>query len=358
MINDLRLQNFRSYKDDSFEFEKGVNIIVGPNGAGKTNLLEALRMICLGGSYRARDTELIMSDEPWSRLDAHSDSGLRSVKLERPFPNEPVAKSFIIGAKTTRRLPHDKTLPVVLFEPDHLQLLTGPKDLRRDFMDDLLQQLSADFALTRRQYKRALTQRNVLLKQGPSMNSQMFAWNVRLGELGGKIAQGRIQLTTKLNAELEKTYRKLSHDKLAIRITYESTCSAEDYGSHLLKRLESSAELDYRRGFTAYGPHRDDFLIRLNDKPAVEVASRGEIRTLLLGLKLLELKLIEDIRSPKPILLLDDVFSELDGARRRALTDFLKGYQTFITTTDADIVVQHFMDKANIIPISTAQDTI
>lgn len=353
MVEDIRLQNFRSYNNESFEFEAGVNIIVGPNAAGKTNLLEAIQIVCLGSSYRAGDRDLIQKNQDWARIDAHTSSGPRTIKFEPDkIRLDRVQKTFIFGGKTIKRISHDKTIPVVLFEPNHLQLLTGSKELRRSFLDDLLEQTLPGFSLLRRQYKRALTQRNALLKKGYGQISQLFAWNVRLSELGGKIANHRIGLVDSLNQELQAIYQELSSEKSTAKVVYEGSCDARDYGSHLLKKLEAAQDIDYQRGFTAYGPHRDDFTIMYNNHPAAQIASRGEIRTLLLGLKILELAMVEKLRSKKPILLLDDVFSELDGARRRSLTDFLRGHQAFITTTDADIVVQHFMDKANIIPVN------
>ena len=120
----------------------------------------------------------------------------------------------------------------------------------------------------------------------------------------------------------------------------------------MLKKLESSIETDKLRGFTSTGPHREDLVVLFDGHPAQDTASRGETRTLVLGLKIIEMKLITKARETTPLLLLDDVFSELDGARRRALTEHLKDYQTFITTTDADIVLQHFTEQCQIIPLS------
>ncbi len=353
MVEDIRLQHFRSYSDESFEFEPGVNIIVGPNAAGKTNLLEAIQIICLGSSYRASDTNLIQKNETWARVDAHTSFGPRTIKFTQPArPGGRIEKTLKIADKTQKILPHNKTIPVVLFEPNHLQLLTGPKELRRNFIDDLLEQTINSFGLLRRQYKRALAQRNALLKKGPDQAQQLFVWNVRLSEMGGEIANHREGLIKDLNRNIHKIYNDIAGTKNSVTIHYESTCAPNNYGSQLLKKLEAAESIDYQRGFTAYGPHRDDFVVGLNQSPAASTASRGEIRTLLLSLKLMELQIVEKVRSKKPILLLDDVFSELDGARRRALTEFLKDHQTFITTTDADIVIQHFMDKAHIIPIT------
>lgn len=352
MISDIRLQHFRSYKDESFEFDPGVNIIVGPNASGKTNLLEALLVGCVGGSYRARDHELIAHKRPWARLDAHTERNLRTIKLETNEASNRPKKTTIIDNKPYLRLPLAQTLPVVLFEPNHLLLLHGSPELRREFLDNILEQTVVGFSVLRRQYRRALAQRNALLKtDGTLAQSQMFVWNIRLSELGGQIADHRRALIKQFAKKITPLYQELSKTKGRVKIFYNSTCGDENYSSQMLRKLDAGTVLDFQRGFTAYGPHRDDLVFELNGHPASEVASRGEIRTLILALKIIEMHLLEIARDQKPVLLLDDVFSELDTSRRRALTDHLQDYQTFITTTDADVVVHHFMEKCRIIPL-------
>ncbi|HSX53077.1 MAG TPA: DNA replication/repair protein RecF [Patescibacteria group bacterium] len=351
MITDIRLQHFRSYPEAAFELSPGVNIIVGPNASGKTNLLEALLVLARGNSYRGTINELVEFKKPWARLDAHTPNGTRSVKIESP--GDTSKKSFEINGQTYTRLSLDKSVPVVLFEPQHLQLLTGRPDLRRDYLDDLLEQTIVDYSKMRRDYRRTLAQRNSLLKQGPAATNQLFAWNIRLSELGGQIATHRYDLIEVLNSQAQKLYQRLASSKAKVELSYQAAWPTDTYSSQLLKKLESSTQLDFARGFTAYGPHRDDLEVLLNAHPAQASASRGEIRTLLLTLKILEMRLLEEKRGQKPLLLLDDVFSELDGARRRALTDFLKDYQTFITTTDADVVIQHFTNVCNVIALGT-----
>lgn len=349
MIYTLRLQHFRSYSDESFEIEPGVNIIVGPNASGKTNLLESILLLCRGSSYRAKDVELVQHDAPWARIDALTDTEQRTIKFHAE-PGGVVRKEFVINEQSLRRLSHQKTWPVVLFEPNHLQLLTGSPEPRREYLDQLLDHLHPGFSTTRRQYKRALAQRNALLKGETRGLNQLFAWNVRLSTLGGQIAEQRLQLVSEFNTQIAGAYSQIANHDFLVQFKYIGTCPAENYGTQLLHKLEKSAEIDQKRGFTAYGPHRDDWMIELDGHAAEQTASRGETRTLLLALKVLELQLIEKVRNKKPILLLDDVFSELDGARRMALTETLKTHQTFITTTDADVVVQHFLDQCNILP--------
>ena len=351
MINNLRLQHFRSYKDDSFEFDPGVNIIVGPNASGKTNLLESILVLSRGGSYRVKDTELIMFDKPWARISAHLHNGSeRIVKLtQEPSPG----KSYDIAGKPYKRLSLSHTLPVVLFEPNHLQLLSGGPEGRRSYLDDLLEQTTAGYGALRRQYRRTLAQRNALLKQTGNDHTHLFPWDVRLSELGGQIVRRRCELVERMNGQIGQLYKDLSHAKTETSLVYESRWLGDNYESQMLKRLETSHDTDKLRGFTSTGPHREDLVVYFDGHPAPASASRGESRTLVLGLKILELRVIRDARDTTPLLLLDDVFSELDGARRKALTNYLRDYQTFITTTDADVVIHNFTETTHITPLGS-----
>ena len=351
MLVDLRLQHFRSYNDASFEFSPGVNIIVGPNASGKTNLLEAILVLTSGNSYRARDGELVQFDHEWARIDSHLASGAsRSLKLQlETAPN----KLYELDGKSYKRLTLNHALPVVLFEPNHLQLLSGSPERRRDYLDDLLEQTTASYGSLRRQYRRTLAQRNALLKHATvASHSQLFAWDIRLSQLAGQVVRARNALAEQLNTTLPGLYRALSSSKTKVSVVYSHQWPIDNYETQLLKKLEASAELDQERGFTGAGPHREDLAVLFGDRPAQQTASRGETRTAVLALKIIELKIIEAARDGQaPLLLLDDVFSELDGKRRHALTDYLAPYQTFITTTDAELVLQHFTESCHVIPV-------
>lgn len=352
-ISNIRLQRFRSYRNESFEFDPGVNIIVGPNASGKTNMLEALLVACTGSSFRARDSELVAHGAPWARIDVREHDGSRTVKL-LVQENGSVKKEFVVHNQKLARLSLQKTVPTVLFEPDHLQLLHGQPELRRDYLDGLLENTLPRYGKVRRDYRRALAQRNALLKRGPDAKSQLFAWNIRLSEIGSQLAVERNKLVERMNERIAGLYQGLAHSERAhVSVAYAAGCDIAQYGSSMLQALEKRTEKDIERGFTTIGPHREDMLVTFDGRDAAEVASRGETRTVLLALKIIELQLVEEARDMKPLLLLDDVFSELDGARRKALTEVIKGYQTFITTTDADVVVQHFMDNCHIIPLGS-----
>lgn len=350
MISNIRLQNYRSYKDASFEFEPGVNVIVGPNASGKTNLLEAILVVAQGKSYRAKDAELIRHKQPWARLDTDIESSHRVVKIEHA---EPAAKkSFEIDGKSYSRLSAQKALPAVLFEPNHLLMLGGSPELRRNFIDALIAQAVLGYDSVLRNYRRVLSQRNRLLKHGPATaDSQLFAWDIRLSELGSQIAAARQDMIKRVNKTAHQTYSELAKTPSKLALEYSNTAAREQYASQLLKRLAKDRDLDMLRGFTGAGPHREDIHIYLNKQPLSSTASRGETRTTLLTLKIIEVRLVEAARQQKPILLLDDVFSELDGGRRKALTEFMRDYQTFITTTDADIIQHEFAQKAKVITL-------
>ena len=351
MITTIRLQHFRSYSDASFELSPGVNIIVGPNASGKTNLLEAILLVLRGNSYRTRDSNLVRFQADWSRLDVNLPDQKRVVKLTGSMPDS-VEKIFEIDDQRLSRLHTSRMLPVVLFEPDHLLLLGGSPDGRRVFLDDLIEQISPQFGAVRRQYRRVLAHRNALLKRNPhDLVPQLFVWNLRLSELAGQIVRERVKLIDIFSDYAQDLYTSLSGDAKKLTFSYICRFPLENYETTLLKKLEQSVPAEVARGFTAYGPHRDDLGVFVDDRLISEVASRGEARTIILVLKILELHILQEKTGQKPVLLLDDVFSELDTSRRQALTRHVAGYQTFITTTDADVVIHHFTD-CNIIPLT------
>lgn len=351
MITNIRLQQFRSYQDASFEFESGVNVIVGPNTSGKTNLLEGVLMVTSGKSYRATDVELITYGKEWASISADLRTEHRVTKIETTPLG--IKKHFEIDKNPFKRLSLQKTVPSVLFEPNHLLMLTGSPERRREFLDGLIEQTTIGYGAVLRHYKRTLAQRNRLLKNNQQQaQEQLFAWNIRLSELGAQIVAARRTMVTAINQELSTVYSELAGRKTVLTIAYSNPTSAENYASYMIKKLEKDQPLDLLRGFTGVGPHREDVLFELSANPLAHTASRGEVRTALLALKVIELKLIESKREQKPILLLDDVFSELDGLRRKSLTEFMKDYQTFITTTDADMIIDHLPATAYAIALA------
>lgn len=345
MLQTLQLTNFRSYKNGLFGFEPGVNIVVGANASGKTNLLEAISTVCTGQGFKSLDKDLIAIDSEWSRVEGMTDEEIRVIKLQRDKP-----KQFVIDGLSKKRLTAPSQLPVVIFEPEHMLMLGSESARRRDYIDGILSATRIGYKQNLVAYKRTLAQRNRLLKQENLLAEQLFVWDIQLVEKASNIVSARIALVEELNRTCQAKYRSISRNNELLQIEYVGNVEFKDYGQQLLKYLKENYPKDRLRGFTGAGPHRDDLNIELKSSSARATASRGETRSIILSLKIIELELIEAATSKQPILLLDDVFSELDGSRRRALAEALQSYQTFLTTTDADVVVDHFSNH-NIIPV-------
>lgn len=346
----IELKNFRSYTDHSVEFYEGVNIVVGPNASGKTNLLESVLYISRGSSFRAQDRSLIQEGADWFRLHATTnDDHKRSVTVKKQ-EDETTKKEFALDGSKSQRLHQSKIIPTTLFEPEHLRMIAGAPEKRREYLDSILMQTVSGYATTMRRYKKALAQRNRLLKEGhPKTADDVFVWDVQLSEYGAIIHQERSKLAESINASASETYTHVSGNKTVVEVIYSAGGVHQDYASKLLKGLQERFKTDRERGFTTLGPHREDLQFFINTKDASTSASRGEARTLVLVCKVMEMNLLEESYDKKPIVLLDDVFSELDGLRRRALTEFLKHHQTIITTTDADAIIKSFLGDYNVI---------
>lgn len=348
MFKKVVLRNFRLYRDREVEFSAGTNIIVGANASGKTTILEALYMLCRGKTYRGEDSDVISHGEVASKIEATLENGSeRSMSLM--VEHGRTIKKFQFDGVTSLRMLQKQALPVVLFEPNDLRLLHGEPSLRRDFIDTLAVAIDPHLQTTINHYKRSLAQRNALLKQGGRSRQDLFVWNLRLSELGEQIAHRRLGLIASMNEQLTTRYDDIAGDKSILEMRYISKFDEYSYATQLLKKLESDTDLDIARGFTGNGPHREDWQLLLNGSPSEATASRGETRTVVLALKLIELKLIEAAKRQKPILLLDDVFGELDISRREALAHLLTTQQIIITTTEFDFDEEFPAAKINTI---------
>jgi DNA replication and repair protein RecF len=348
MLSEIRLKQFRSYKEQKFTFSPGVNIVIGPNASGKTNLLESVIVVYQGGSYRAPDLELIKHNYEWSRIDAlDTNKKTRTVKLTA---NNKINKEIIIGNKSYQRLSLNNQLPVVLFEPNHLLFLSGSPELRRNYLDEILKQIKPGYKKTLNDYVKTLRQRNALLKS-EGAKSNLFPWNVRLSHLGGLIAIARSELIERLNQQVKSIYQAISQDKAIVSLRYQPLVNIDQYESLMMQRLETNQEVDLLRGFTTTGPHREDMEVLVNLKPVIAIASRGENRTIVIALKILEAEIITTEKA-KPIILLDDVFSELDATRRQLLVSFIAPYQTLITATEFNNFTKTVTKNTSIINIT------
>ena len=331
ILKTLRVQNFRTHSNFILEIGEKSTLISGANGSGKTSLLEAIYFALQGTSFRSSDKEILRNDgSSWFRIDLKdSKDSLRTIIF-----NDAVQKSkkqFLIDGNKKARLTANLRIPVVLFEPDDLQLLSGSPTRRRNFLDYFLSQIFPSFQLALARYNKALKQRNNLLKRDNVSKDELFPWNLMLAEYGAEIISKRQDFLDLLNSKIEEVYFEISGVKDEIEIDYLGEKVSKN---EILAILSENIERDKILGYTNFGPHKHDIQFIFNKKPAQNVASRGENRSLVLALKFIETDILADLTSKRPIVLLDDVFSELDDDRQKLLTKHFSKYQTIITSTN------------------------
>lgn len=338
-VREVRLSNVRSYDLFSTEFDPGVTLILGRNGTGKTTLLEAVYFLLSGTSFRGRDRDMIAHDSTRADLLLIDDDDTERRASLQLDSYDKIKKSFIFESKTAARLPAKARRPVVMFEPDELRYLSSSPERRRQFFDAFLARLYPEYRVVLNRYQRILLQRNELLKrreqiEAKSWEDQLFTWDIKFSETAEHITELRRNFIVTANQHLSRIYSEIAKAKHVINLSYLSRISADNYRQKLLDNLHANRIADSYRGYTSIGPHRDDFGVYLDSHLAGEVASRGEMRSIMLALKLLEIELQKELTGQAPLILLDDVFSELDTTREQHLVRSLKGYQTIITATD------------------------
>ena len=349
ILRSLKLSHVRRHDKLDLEFSDKVNILLGPNACGKTTVLEAIALITSGRAYSTNAKDLLQSDSAWLRIDGDFDHQSRSLKI---VPTKSLRPSFEINGQQYSKLSHDQLIPSVWFDPHQTRLPHSSPTRRRDFIDRLLCQLEPEYSTNLKRYRRVLAQRNHLLKQPKTTHESLFVWNLRLVEYGAQITSSRQQLITELNRQLPKTYHRVSNQtKSDLTIKLNQPLPGDNYADDLLQKLTQDYQTERAAGHTLHGPHLDDWQISYSQRNINRIASQGEIRSIILALKLIEVSLLTTAFKQTPLLLLDDIFSELDGARRKALTAAVAETQAFITTTDADVVKKDFSQRAKLITI-------
>ena len=331
ILKTLRVQNFRTHSDFILEIGEKSTLISGANGSGKTSLLEAIYFALQGTSFRSSDKEILRNDgSSWFRIDLKdSRDSLRTIIFNNAVQKS--KKQFLVDGNKKARLNANLRIPVVLFEPDDLQLLSGSPTRRRNFLDYFLSQIFPSFQLALTRYNKALKRRNNLLKRDNVSKDELFPWNLMLAEYGAEIISKRQDFLELLNSKIEEVYFEISGVKDEIEIDYLGEKVSKN---EILAILSENIERDKILGYTNFGPHKHDIQFIFNKKPAQNVASRGENRSLVLALKFIETDILADLTSKRPIVLLDDVFSELDDDRQKLLTKHFSKYQTIITSTN------------------------
>lgn len=330
VVKNIRLQNFRSHEDMKVSFDDNITFITGKNGTGKTTILEAVYYILQGKSFKGSDLDIKNHNKSWWKIESEVEKSNRNVSYNSELVSK--KKKYNHDENISYRMLSKNKYPVVLFEPEDLRLLNGSPSRRRKFLDGFISQLDANYSVAIRKYERALKQRNSLLKNENIKQDDLFVWNINLSEHGSYIIEQRVRFIEQINKDISEVYRKIAKTKDDISTHYSHTL-IENTKQKMFGELEKSFAKDRILKTTTVGPHRHDMLFRFNNSPALTTASRGEIRSIILALKFLEVEVIKKLDGRDPVVLLDDVFSELDEDRQKALSDLTDLNQVIITST-------------------------
>lgn len=340
-ISSLTLKNFRNYKSEKIEFSPLTNLIYGNNAQGKTNILEAVYLFAHGRSHRAKaDREMIRFGSEFMALETEFHDNARDYKAELRLAKNGKKNIRINHVQITKLSMLMSYLNVVMFSPEDLELVKGSPSVRRRFIDSAISQLYPSYLANLIDYNKALVQKNFLLKNIRSGNGKgremLDVWNLQLAQTGAKIMKSRresIELLCKFAAGIQN---EISGENLTVRYAPGIKCDdiTEDA---VMEFLQKHSEREIDMGSAQYGVQRDDIAISVDEREARLFASQGQQRTAALSLKIAQADYIESIKSEYPILLLDDILSELDINRRSYLSEKIKNKQVLITSTDCDL---------------------
>ncbi len=343
MVRGLLLRNYRNYRSLSLDFSDDINIFLGKNAQGKTNIIESVYYSAFGRSHRTRiDNDLIFWQE---------NQALLQISMERWDVSHEIRFEFRRGKKRNilwnenpiRRSELIGKLNAVLFSPEDLFLIKGAPAGRRRFLDRELSQANPSYYHDLLAYTHIVNQRNVLLKrirEQQAKTDMLELWDRQLAEYAVRIAEKRMEAVQKLNLLSSSMQRRISSDMEELSVSYVISGMEENMTKGMLswynEKIENSRAVDLARGSTSIGPHHDDLAFHVNGVDLRSFGSQGQQRTGALALKLSELEFLRSETGEYPVLLLDDVMSELDRARRQQLLDFIRQehIQTIVTATD------------------------
>ena len=332
-IKNIELTNFRNYKNLKLEFDKNLNIFLGHNAQGKTNLLESIFVLGMGKSFRTNsDKEMIFFNEDFAKVKANVIEDNNEDEIEIIYQNEgKIIK--LDGIKLQRTIDLLETVYIVAFSPEDLKIVKEGPDNRRRFLDRELCQIKPIYYSDLGNYKKVLKERNTLLRNENSDKNLYSVFNESLAEYGTRIVKERKAFIERLQILSEKIEDDITSGSEKLVLSYETKINSKE---EFINILEENFEKDLYKGYTSFGPHKDDIKISVNDIDIRTYGSQGQQRTAALSMKLAEIGLIKQETGRDAVLLLDDVLSELDQDRQRYLINAMKGTQVFITATEID----------------------
>ena len=335
-INSIKLNNFRNYKNTVINFEDGVNFIVGNNAQGKTNLLESIYLCAMGKSFKnIKEKLLINFDSEYANLslDYETLAGKKNIEIILSSQTKKTVKiNKVAILKLTQLI---GSLNVVLFSPDELKLVKEVPEDRRHFLDISISQFDKGYMYDLMKYDQILKQRNCVLKSLLTIENkkeQLKVWTIQLIDVAEKIVNKRILFLKKLNLIANNIHKKIKEDE-NLTLEYSFNSNNLNIKSYLENLFIQNIDKEIEMKHTLFGPHRDDIIIKINDKDCKYFSSQGQQRTVALSLKLALMEIIKEYNKEYPILLLDDVLSELDDTRQQKLLEITQKYQTLITST-------------------------
>lgn len=341
VIQSIELQDFRNYKHQKVEFDENTNIFYGDNAQGKTNLLEAVYVCGTTKSHKgSRDKELIRFDAEEAHICMHVKKKESLYKIDMHLKRNKAKGVAVNGVPIKRTGELFGIANLVFFSPEDLQMIkSGPVERRR-FVNLELGQLDKVYLYDLNNYNRALNQRNQLLKELSFRNDLLDtlpAWDMQLVKFGSGLIRRRGQFAEQLNDLVKNIHNEITGGREQLQIVYEPDVSEDAF----MRALENASEADKRRKTTTVGPHRDDLKFVINGVDIRKYGSQGQQRTAALSVKLAEIALVEQVTGDVPVLILDDVLSELDSSRQNDLLSHIHDIQTLISCTGLDEFISH-----------------
>lgn len=364
-ISRLRLRDVRNYTHWEMQPDSALTVFVGPNAVGKTNIIEAIQLIATGSSFRnPRWEEIVRWGAPSASVSMTAEGDGSHAEVELQVDAEG-SHTWRVGGSVKKRVTDAcRFVPVVAFTPDDLALVKGPAEQRRSALDSLGEQLSATYGALRRDYARVVRQRNALLREG-APQADLEPWDEQLIRLGSRLHVHRRRLARQVLDEASEIYAHLAGgESMGVRMCDRCGLGGDDLSIEISGEVADTAlrvEIDRRRhderarGVSLVGPHRDDIAFLVGGRNARAFASQGQQRTIALAWKWAEVVVVTRILNKTPVLLLDDVMSELDESRRGALTDLVqRDVQTFITTTTTGYFDPALLRAARVVSLGGA----
>lgn len=362
LIDKIALLNFRNYQTLTLSFHDKLNLFVGDNAQGKTNILEAIYYSGTGRSHRTnKDADLIKWNENYFILKISGENLHGRFVLEIGLNREGKKKIKLNSVQKKRTGDILGTVKVILFSPEDLTLVKGSPVVRRKFIDTEISQISPGYYYNLLKYQRILVQRNALLKDikmNKNLADNLPVWDRQLALFGAKLIYKKLDVLKKLTPLTRLMHRKITNGKEELETRYISNVvdkdnlSLEEIEKLFLEKIAANRDEELDRGITIIGPHRDDLVFYINGKEVKHYGSQGQQRSCSLSIKLAELELVKGETGEYPLLLLDDVMSELDEDRRQYLLESVQSkIQTFITTTDASLLAENLKKNASLFTI-------